>query len=84
MDYSCWLIGDQSSVPACTVFFQKFFLRDKIPPNIYMSLIPIVGGVMLATETEVNYHAVGFWTAVVASFITGKVVSLLSSLAEHL
>lgn len=59
-------------MPACTVLIQKALLREKIPGAIYMSLVPIVGGVMLATETEVNYHPVGYWTAVIASFITGE------------
>jgi drug/metabolite transporter (DMT)-like permease len=60
----------KSSVPACTVLFQWTLLRERVPAPVALSLIPIVGGVMLATYTEVNFHPIGFWAAVLASFAT--------------
>ena len=59
----------QSAVPACTVLFQ-YLKGDRLDSLTYVSLVPIVGGVMLATVTEVNFNPIGFWTAVVASFVT--------------
>jgi len=70
----------KSSVPACTVLFQILFLSEKIPKRILLSIIPIVGGVMLATYTEINFDPIGFWCAVIASFITAGMAILTSIL----
>ena len=43
----------------------------KLAPGRYWSIGPIVGGVMLATFTEPNYHPIGFWTAAIGCWVTG-------------
>ena len=40
------------------------------PTLIYLSLIPVVGGVALASFTEVNFNLIRFMTALIASFTT--------------
>jgi hypothetical protein len=42
------------------------------PRDRYLSLFPIVGGVMLATYYEVNFHPIGFWTAVASCLTTAS------------
>ena len=62
----------QSSVPFFTVMLETFLFRT--PPSdrrIYVSLVPIVGGVVLATYTEANFEMTGFVAALIASVITG-------------
>jgi len=53
---------------------QVLFFRDNatLPSATYASLIPIVGGVALASTTEVNFDMVGFGSALLAAFVTGE------------
>eukprot|EP01104_Vermistella_antarctica_P007158 TRINITY_DN1790_c0_g1_i1.p1 TRINITY_DN1790_c0_g1~~TRINITY_DN1790_c0_g1_i1.p1 ORF type:complete len:360 (-),score=29.52 TRINITY_DN1790_c0_g1_i1:67-1080(-) len=61
----------KSSVPAFTIFLQTFCFPSKpISRMTYFALIPIVGGVTLATYTEVNFEVLGFGAALTASLIT--------------
>jgi len=60
----------KSSVPAFTVFLQVIFFRKAFSRSIFLSLIPIVGGVVVASYTEVNFNQLGFWSALIASVIT--------------
>jgi drug/metabolite transporter (DMT)-like permease len=69
----------KSLVPAFTVVLQVVLFRQPSPTLIYLSLVPVVGGVALASFTEVNFNMVGFLTALVASLTTSK--ALLSPLA---
>jgi drug/metabolite transporter (DMT)-like permease len=62
----------KAAVPACTVLLQTVLMLKKHPTGRYWSIIPIVGGVMLATYTEVNFHPIGFWTAVLGCFVTAS------------
>eukprot|EP01097_Dermamoeba_algensis_P006080 TRINITY_DN3834_c0_g1_i2.p1 TRINITY_DN3834_c0_g1~~TRINITY_DN3834_c0_g1_i2.p1 ORF type:complete len:249 (-),score=50.24 TRINITY_DN3834_c0_g1_i2:189-935(-) len=69
----------KSSVPAFTVLMETFFLRRKHDTLVYFSLIPIVGGIMFATRTEVNFEIVGFATAVMGSICT-SLQTIISSM----
>lgn len=62
----------KSSVPAFAVFLQAFLFGDTkgLTALKIASLIPIVGGVGLASWTEVNFEMTGFVTALVASVMT--------------
>jgi len=54
------------------VTIDRLVLQNPVADTrIYFSLIPIVGGVMLATWTEVNFELTGFLAAVLASIVTG-------------
>jgi hypothetical protein len=63
----------QSSVPVWTVILQTVFLAKRFHYLIYASLIPTVGGVMLASWTESEFDATGFWAALIASVITAAI-----------
>jgi solute carrier family 35 protein E3 len=69
----------KSAVPAFTVILQVFFLKMTFPQGIYLALIPVVGGVAMATVTEVNFELIGFTCALVACGTTA-LQSVLSSL----
>jgi len=69
----------KSLVPAFTVLLQVLFFRQPSPTLIYFSLIPVVGGVALASFTEVNFNLTGFLTALIAS-LTTSIQSIVSSM----
>ncbi|KYR01875.1 hypothetical protein DLAC_01897 [Tieghemostelium lacteum] len=60
----------KSSVPLFTVVLQRFFFNKSFSKNIYLSMIPIVGGVGLASISEVNYNHFGFYSALASSIIS--------------
>ncbi|GAM21406.1 hypothetical protein SAMD00019534_045810, partial [Acytostelium subglobosum LB1] len=60
----------KSSVPLFTVAMQTMFFGKRFCRNTYLSMIPIVGGVCLASLTEVNYNHYGFYAALLASIVS--------------
>jgi len=60
----------KSTVPAFTIIIQACFLGKAFSRLTYLSLFPIVGGVVLASFTEINFDTVGFLAALIASVIT--------------
>eukprot|EP00741_Cyanophora_paradoxa_P015836 tig00020904_g15288.t2 len=69
----------KAAVPACTVLLQVFFLKVRFDTRVYVSLIPIVGGVMLASYTEANFNWPGFLSALAACWTTA-LQTVLSSI----
>jgi drug/metabolite transporter (DMT)-like permease len=59
----------KSSVPACTLALQ-YLQGQGSPMETNLSIVIVVGGVILATFTEVNFNYIGFWTAMASSFVT--------------
>jgi len=68
----------KSMVPAFTVLLQTVLLKQYSSQLTYLSLVPVVGGVALASFTEVNFEIVGFMAALIAS-LTTSVQSIVSS-----
>eukprot|EP01132_Coremiostelium_polycephalum_P000443 gene443-561_t len=60
----------KSSVPLFTVVLQVAFFQKTFSRDVYLSMVPIVGGVGLASVNEVNYNHHGFYAALAASIIT--------------
>jgi len=69
----------KSLVPAFTVLLQVTVFKQFSPTMIYVSLVPVVGGVALASFTEVNFNIEGFGTALIAS-LTTSIQSIVSSM----
>jgi len=69
----------KSLVPAFTVVLQAVFFQQFSTKMTYFSLVPVVGGVALASFTEVNFNAYGFAAALVAS-LTTSIQSIVSSM----
>lgn len=47
------------------------FERRRFPTGIYLALIPVVGGVAMASLTEVNFEMIGFSCALAACVTSG-------------
>lgn len=73
----------KSSVPFFTVMLETIWLRvDQKDNRIFQSLVPIVGGVMLATWTEAEFEMTGFLAALLASVVTALLSILTSKLLK--
>lgn len=59
-----------------------FWEGGEIDRRVDLSLLPIVGGVAMASYYEVNFNWTGFIAALVASVITGKQSNFVVSLAN--
>mmetsp|Transcript_10480 Transcript_10480/g.17132 ORF Transcript_10480/g.17132 Transcript_10480/m.17132 type:complete len:350 (-) Transcript_10480:446-1495(-) len=73
----------KAAVPACTTALQVIFMNVRFDKRIYVSLIPVVGGVMLASYTEVNFDWRGFLAAVAACFTTAAQTVLSGFIMQY-
>ncbi|EGD72605.1 T-cell receptor beta chain ANA 11 [Salpingoeca rosetta] len=55
-------------MPIFTVFLSKVFLNQHHPLLAYISLIPIISGVVIASVTELQFDLLGLISALVATF----------------
>jgi len=60
----------KNTVPVFTVLIQVSLMSKRYPSLVYVSLIPTVIGVMLASWTETSFDIRGFWAAVLSSVVT--------------
>ncbi|KNA25751.1 hypothetical protein SOVF_004130 [Spinacia oleracea] len=63
--------------PFFSVLLSAAFLGEKPTPWVVLSLLPIVGGVALASVTEASFNWAGFWSAM-ASNVTNQSRNVLS------
>ncbi|KAM0901292.1 hypothetical protein ACQ4PT_020105 [Festuca glaucescens] len=59
----------KASEPFFTVLLSAFFLGEWPSLLVLGSLVPIVGGVALASLTEVSFNWVGFWSAMASNLL---------------
>ncbi|KAK1662481.1 hypothetical protein QYE76_050640 [Lolium multiflorum] len=59
----------KASEPFFTVLLSAFFLGEWPSLMVLGSLVPIVGGVALASLTEVSFNWVGFWSAMASNLL---------------
>ncbi|EGC35066.1 hypothetical protein DICPUDRAFT_92094 [Dictyostelium purpureum] len=69
----------KSSVPLFTVILQTLFFSKRFSRDTYLSMIPIVGGVCLASVSEVNFNQAGF-IAALASSVLSAIFAIVSGL----
>ncbi|CAK8541309.1 unnamed protein product [Lathyrus sativus] len=63
--------------PFFSVILSAMFLGERPTPWVIGSLVPIVGGVALASVTEASFNWAGFWSAM-ASNVTNQSRNVLS------
>lgn len=61
----------KSLTPVCTAFLQFLVFRSRLTTQALLALLPVTGGVALASATELSFHFGGFIAALVACFLTG-------------
>lgn len=61
----------KSLTPVCTALLQFLVFRSRLTTPALFALIPVTGGVALASVTELEFHLGGFIAALCACFLTG-------------
>uniref|UniRef100_A0A0E0BXT2 Sugar phosphate transporter domain-containing protein n=1 Tax=Oryza meridionalis TaxID=40149 RepID=A0A0E0BXT2_9ORYZ len=59
----------KASEPFFTVLLSAFFLGETPSLLVMGSLVPIVGGVALASLTELSFNWIGFWSAMASNLL---------------
>lgn len=54
----------KSTAPAFTVLFARLILQERTAPQVVLTLVPVVGGLILCSASELRFDAVGFAAAV--------------------
>lgn len=54
-----------------TALLQYVVFRSRLTPQALLTLIPVTGGVAIATISELSFHAGGFIAALTSCFLTG-------------
>lgn len=49
----------KSGEPAFSVLVSRFLLGEMFPAQVYLSLLPIIGGCALSAVTELNFNMTG-------------------------
>lgn len=70
----------KSFTPATTVFLQWLFWRKSFDMWIWASLVPIVGGILLTSITELSFNTFGFCAALFGCIATSTKTILAESL----
>lgn len=61
----------KSLTPVATALLQFLIFRSRLTGQAMLALIPVTGGVAMASATELSFHLGGFIAALVACFLTG-------------
>ena len=54
----------KSTAPLFTVYMQHLVLGMRTSPQVLVSLLPVMAGLVLCAKAEVSFNLIGFWAAV--------------------
>eukprot|EP00271_Cylindrocystis_brebissonii_P004732 TRINITY_DN16562_c0_g1_i1.p1 TRINITY_DN16562_c0_g1~~TRINITY_DN16562_c0_g1_i1.p1 ORF type:complete len:392 (+),score=54.27 TRINITY_DN16562_c0_g1_i1:233-1408(+) len=70
----------KSLTPATTVLLQRFVWGRMFDSRIYLSLLPVVGGIVVTSVTELSFVWKGFLAAMAGCFVTSTKTILAETL----
>ncbi len=54
----------KATAPAFTVLFARLILQERTAPQVMLTLVPVVGGLILCSASELRFDTIGFVAAV--------------------